>query len=266
MRRAFLLAACVLAASAARAEDALTLANKGKVAGAVTRITVRMGPIRKTLDRADIHSITLRKGQWVVRDKDGTEYVGSLASVRIQSVAGPIAFDGKSIRAITLNAKNGTVSPPTAPVELLVDEGAPDSGKPLGKQSRAVRALLRTAAALQARHLKRAGELAEAEARTVRQTYAKALAKARRDVERFAEQSDKGNGEGDAALKEAETARDNLLRRIGTANAAVRKRAKKRRNRIRAYHRAIARYVATGKDMRGKAMNRIFEKALSPGK
>jgi len=266
MRRAFLLAACVLAASAARAEDALTLANKGKVAGTVTRITVKMGPIRKTLDRADIHSVTLRKGQWVVRDKDGTEYVGSLASVRIQSVAGPIAFDGKSIRAITLKAKAGTASPPTAPVELLVDEGAPDSGKPLGKQSRAVRALLRTATALQARHLKRAGKLAEAEARTVRQTYAKALATARRDVERFAEQSDKGNGEGDAALKEAETARDNLLRRIGTANAAVRKRAKKRRNRIRAYHRAIARYVATGKDMREKAMNRIFEKALSPGK
>jgi len=265
VRHLLLILTCVLAAPAAAAADTLHLANNGKVVGTITRITVKLGPLRKTLDRSDIRSVKLTRGKLVVSDNADTKYIGKLDSVSIRSVAGPIAFDGKSIRSISLDTENDASIKDRFPPLAAADEQTPAIARPLTKQSKRIRALLQTAATLRKQYVKRSVEMAEAEAEAVRQKYAKAVAKARRDIERLRDKHRTTRQNG-AALKEAEAARDKLLRKIESAKAAARRRARKRRNRIRAYHHAISRYVATGKAIREKAMKGIFEKALAPGK
>ena len=257
----------LLAASGAAA-DTLHLANNGKVVGTITRITVKIGPLRRTLNRADIRSVKLSRRELVISDTDNTRYIGKLESVRIRSVASHIAFDGKSIRSINLDDEREAPveGRPPALADVSTDEQTPaDEPKPVTRKGKRVQALLQTAAALRNQYEKRSGEMAEAEVKAIRQKYAKAVAEARRNVESVRAKR-RATGQNGAALKEAEAARDKVLRRVSSAKAAARKRAKKRRNRVRAYHDAISRYVATGRPIREKAMKGIFEKALAPEK
>ena len=265
VRHLILILICMLAASAAAAADTLLLANNGKVAGTITRITVRIGPLRKTLSRADIRSVKLTRGKLVVSGHDNTKYIGTLESIGIRSVAGPIAFNGKSIRSISLDTENEASIKARLPALSAVDEQTPARARPLTKRDKRVQALLQTAAALRVQYVKRSDAMAEVEAGTVREKHAKAAASARLHVERLREKH-RTAGKNGVALKEAEAAWDKLLREIESAKGAARTRARKRRDRIRAYHHAISRYVATGKAIREKAMRGIFEKALAPGK
>ena len=264
MHRLLLTLIFLLAASGAAA-DTLHLANNGKVVGTITRITVKIGPLRRTLNRADIRSVKLSRRELVISDTDNTRYIGKLESVRIRSVAGSIAFDGKSVRAIVLNDENEASAEGRLPALADADEHTPAGAKPVTERDRKVQALLRTAAALRKQYVKRSNEMAETEAEAVRRKYAKAVARARHNVQVLRERY-KTAGQDAAALKEAEAMRDKILRRIESVKTAARRRARKRRNRIRAYHDAISRYVAAGKGIGEKAMRGVFEKALAPEK
>ena len=91
----------VLLASPAGA-DTVRLSNKGEVAGSLTELTLRLGPIEKTFPRNEIVSVAFEKKRCQVQSTDGTKYIGKLESVVVRSDTGELTFTGDSVTAITL--------------------------------------------------------------------------------------------------------------------------------------------------------------------
>jgi len=274
---AALITTCLLLLPAAARADTLVLANKGKVVGTIRSVTIKIGPLKKTLARADIASIRLRKRRCEIQDKDGTNYVGRLKAVKIKSVAGVLSFGGKSIRSLTLETEDSGPWEDETPVPVVerkpkdagaLENVAADDAKEEKDRPERIKELLKRAAALRDAYAKQADELAEAERAALKEQYAEEWAKAVRRVAEILEKHPNGTPPAEVLtdLEAAEAAKTKLQRDIRAAKAAMLARAKRRRARIRACHRALARYLLTGKRIREEAMKKVYEGALNPGK
>ena len=301
MKRLLLLswiAGLLLGPVAARA-DTLHLTNGGKVTGTVARITVRTGPLSTTFSRAQVRSVRARKHGIELIDAENTRYLGKLESVAIRHASGVLTFDGRSVKSIDLVRE----PEPDAAPEPIEGEPAPapanepDEREPTdlsAEQRKAIRARLAGAAALRDEYLKRAEKLAKAKYETERRRLLGKWQKVKRAIDerrgaalrRVEEGADRGKAEtrevgpgrriavarsgapsDDAAdLERAEKKLQKLSKEVQAVREHVGRRLLARRERIRAYHAAIARYLATGREIDEKAIRRIFEKALTSGK
>jgi len=299
MKRLLLLswiAGLLLGPVAARA-DTLHLTNGGKVTGTVARITVRTGPLSTTFSRAQVRSVRARKHGLELVDAENTRYLGKLESVAIRHASGVLTFDGRSVKSIDLVREPEPDADPEPIEGEAAPEKEPDEREPTdlsAEQRKAIRARLAGAAALRDEYLKRAEKLAKAEYETEHrrllgkwQKVKRAIDQRRRAARRRAEEgADRGKAEtrevgpgrriavarsgapsDDAAdLERAEKKLQKLSKEVQAVREHVGRRLLARRERIRAYHAAIARYLATGREIDEKAIRRIFEKALTRGK
>ena len=190
--------------------DTLRLANSGKVAGTITELKLKIGPLEKAFSRDGIRSITFDKTSCQVIGSDGTKYIGSLDSVAIRSGAGELNFDGNSVRGVELETEAGkpVEEPPAAPPAELpptvvhenrMPEAPPPPLSP--EQKRRFQGLLKKASELRDGALAQISQAAGAEYAVIKKEYLDKWKTACADMEarrkEYAKYADKMTGPAD---------------------------------------------------------------------
>ena len=242
------------------------------------------------------------KEECEVLASDGTKYVGRIASVAIRCVAGELKFSGKSVEFVELGTvpvrkPRPEKKPVPKPADDLLLDPAPDAAKPAKKelspeQKAKIRALLKTLGELRDKSLEQAKGVSAKEHALFKEKYETKwlevcadVKEKRKDYAKHATEHDVEqprfnsgglgiglkrtttvtSGRGSVALQDmnaAQTRKDRLARTIRETKAALKTRARLRRERIRGYSSAVERYLRAGKIVPEDAMKKIFEKAL----
>ena len=170
-----------LALSARAPADTVCLKDGGEVAGKLTELKIKIGPLVKTVPGAGLRSAKCVGKEWEAVDKTGTAYAGALESVAIRCVAGVLRFEGKQVESIKL----GEEPKPKKPPKKKPKEPAPDKDPKIDipgvdklpkaqatpEQVKQIKALLKRVGELRDEYFKKAKELRQAERRALGEKY-----------------------------------------------------------------------------------------------